>query len=40
MTEDIKDLERVKTILDIDFQVFPYRTKEEMKKQIEDATAM
>ena len=40
MTEDIKDLERVKTILDIDFQVFPYRTKEEMKKQIEDATAL
>jgi len=40
MREDIKDLERIKTILNIDFQVFPYRTKEEMKKQIEDATAM
>ncbi|MCQ1529230.1 MULTISPECIES: sigma 54-interacting transcriptional regulator [Lutispora] len=40
MSEDIKDLERIKTILDIDFKVFPYRTKEELKKQVDDATAL
>ena len=27
MSEDIKDLERIKTILDIDFKVFPYRPR-------------
>jgi len=40
MSEDVKDLERMKDILDIDLKVFPYRTKEELKKQVDDATSL
>lgn len=38
-SEDLKDLERLRELLDIDFRVYPYATKEEMEKQIADATA-
>ncbi|MFA7573379.1 MAG: sigma 54-interacting transcriptional regulator [Lutispora sp.] len=39
-SDDLKDLESLKNILGIDFKVFPYANKEELKKQVEDATAL
>lgn len=39
-SEDLKDLESLEDKLGIDFNIFPYTTKEGLKKQVDDATAI
>jgi transcriptional regulator with PAS, ATPase and Fis domain len=38
-TENLNDIENLRSILGIDFKVFPYSTREELIEQIEDATS-
>ena len=38
-TENLTDLENLRSVLGIDFKVFPYSTREELIEQIEDATS-
>lgn len=39
-SDSLKDLEGLRDMLDIDFKVFPYGSKEELKKQVDESIAL